>query len=1037
MRGKLIYCVFITLFVSTVRCLILEAQVHLNGIRGTVTFSQDGSNTNVNFNLTGVSNPQAWSIRSNRMTYFRKDKCTNTLLGANYIPSSGTLQPDGQATVTILTSDLPDLDVLTGRSILLIDSVTSKRTCATIENNMENFNTAIAKLQSVIGGNIYFRQASSSSPSISTTSTSIYANVFHLVNTNNAGSTNVSWGIYTGTCTYVGTLFNPTGSSGTSCDRNNQRNCKIGDLSAKNSDLSVDVNPDSSIISYVDSNLPLDGANSIVGNILVLKANNGSFLTCSKIVKYMYREVSVEFSRKNVKGDIKFKQQSPLDVTTVTVNLRGLQNLAGGYHVHKWPVPDKLTTDQDVCNNEYVSGHFNPFEIDTATDPSPGLGTTDQYEIGDISGKFGLLNGMNETSGSFYDYNLPLFGTNSIVGRSLVIHYSNGNRMVCSNIDYAETANITIGMATFTYPAIGYIIFKQNADIDLEIADTTIFIQLNYGDTRGRTVGHNWHIHVKTMGNDTMKSTGRCMSVLGHYNPFSVDLETDGTYGTDCGKDNPLRCEVGDLSKKHGQIAIRTSTGSMERNFFTDVDLPLVGDLKILGRSIVIHDQNSGGGRLSCANIYTLPTRKVIVKSGTWSQESSGTADGVITMTERADGLSDGVTQVNMQLTGLSSLAGGYHVHVNPVPPPRSSNPCSNSMVGGHFNPFGVNPTAGPIDGSGTNDEYEIGDLSRKYGTFLNGKMSLNGKFDDTMLPLRGPLSVTGRSVVIHKSESGAPRWVCGNITEDTASTGGTLFEAKASFSNGPLRGYIYLTQYIYSDGGLSDTGVLVDLHNTDGQSSNGHNWHVHEKPVGNDATSGCMSTGPHFNPFMVDVNNGYSECNPTNPLRCELGDQASKLGRYDIGSGRKFYTDIYLPIIGKSSVIGRSFVIHAAGGGAPRIACTDILPVNGMNPILMTFNAMNFSKSVMVNQLADVLHTSPSNLATSEATSDGPCMSVNVFITGMNAQSLYSDLMSMRNSQDEKLGAYVGTDTCSSCIHVASFVLCAVVFFLQRYLTS
>jgi hypothetical protein len=60
------------------------------------------------------------------------------------------------------------------------------------------------------------------------------------------------------------------------------------------------------------------------------------------------------------------------------------------------------------------------------------------------------------------------------------------------------------------------------------------------------------------------------------------------------------------------------------------------------------------------------------------------------------------------------------------------------------------------------------------------------------MLPLRGPLSITGRSIVIHKSSVGAPRWVCGNITEDT-STGGTLFEAQASFTSGDVIGSIYL----------------------------------------------------------------------------------------------------------------------------------------------------------------------------------------------------------------------------------------------------
>jgi hypothetical protein len=38
------------------------------------------------------------------------------------------------------------------------------------------------------------------------------------------------------------------------------------------------------------------------------------------------------------------------------------------------------------------------------------------------------------------------------------------------------------------------------------------------------------------------------------------------------------------------------------------------------------------------------------------------------------------------------------------------------------------------------------------------------------------------------------------------------------------------------------------------------------------------------------------------NPLRCEMGDQSSKVGKYDIGGGKRFYTDVNLNIEGKYS---------------------------------------------------------------------------------------------------------------------------------------
>jgi len=52
----------------------------------------------------------------------------------------------------------------------------------------------------------------------------------------------------------------------------------------------------------------------------------------------------------------------------------------------------------------------------------------------------------------------------------------------------------------------------------------------------------------------------------------------------------------------------------------------------------------------------------------------------------------------------------------------------------------------------GTLDQYEIGDLSGKFGS-LDNKKKYATIYNDTMLPLFGPRSVLGRSVVIHKKE--------------------------------------------------------------------------------------------------------------------------------------------------------------------------------------------------------------------------------------------------------------------------------------------
>jgi len=38
------------------------------------------------------------------------------------------------------------------------------------------------------------------------------------------------------------------------------------------------------------------------------------------------------------------------------------------------------------------------------------------------------------------------------------------------------------------------------------------------------------------------------------------------------------------------------------------------------------------------------------------------------------------------------------------------------------------------------------------------------------------------------------------------------------------------------------------------------------------------------------------------NPLRCEVGDQTKKVGTYDIGGDKAFYTDVNLNLEGKIS---------------------------------------------------------------------------------------------------------------------------------------
>ena len=102
------------------------------------------------------------------------------------------------------------------------------------------------------------------------------------------------------------------------------------------------------------------------------------------------------------------------------------------------------------------------------------------------------------------------------------------------------------------------------------------------------------------------------------------------------------------------------------------------------------------------------------------------------------------------------------------------------------------------------------------------------------------------------------------------------------------------LTLTSNADGSTSVKGAFTGL------EAGLHGLHVHEF---GDTTNGCMSTGPHFNPF------GKDHGAPTDENR-----HAGDLGNItvnDDGSCEVDITDKQIPLEGANNIIGRAFVIH------------------------------------------------------------------------------------------------------------------------------
>lgn len=309
-----------------------------------------------------------------------------------------------------------------------------------------------------------------------------------------------------------------------------------------------------------------------------------------------------------VKGKIEMIQQSEYETTNVEVNLKGLKDNSG-YHVHITPVEGDL---EFPCEATTLYGHWNPRNVNPKVSPPNAKGTSDQYEMGDLSGKFGSLDSLTEYEDSYNDTNLPLFGYESLIGRSIVIHKRDKKaRWACSSLErgYSPSeARELRAIASFHHPhgfAYGYLKFTQLIGNDNSQSDTIIEIKLRHPGENNRNITrhHHWKIFVNPIGIDatTPWTLTRCVAGGYTWNPFYTQLAdplNDELYRQECGPKNPLRCYVGDVSARLGTIDI-----GLERSVKSDPNFPLEGIVSALGRSIVIFGANHSSERFACANI--------------------------------------------------------------------------------------------------------------------------------------------------------------------------------------------------------------------------------------------------------------------------------------------------------------------------------------------------------------------------------------------------------------------------------------------------
>eukprot|EP00096_Caligus_rogercresseyi_P009025 TRINITY_DN2990_c0_g1_i1.p1 TRINITY_DN2990_c0_g1~~TRINITY_DN2990_c0_g1_i1.p1 ORF type:complete len:1002 (-),score=161.09 TRINITY_DN2990_c0_g1_i1:221-3226(-) len=438
---------------------------------------------------------------------------------------------------------------------------------------------------------------------------------------------------WTGRCNSAGSHFNPynvpsdENEYNTCINEKNPFKCQSGDLVNKHGTLLISgrvSNRQNTLKYYTDTNLALTGAASIVGRSIVIHDKNapkhrGNRLACTRIKRrYRHKTVAREWygngvSPPPISGRLEFIEESErIGLTHVLVDLKGLDGVAGSYHVHKIPIQSRLVFP---CTAEAVGGHFNPYEVDASQSPRNQTGTDDEYEIGDLSGKYGYITDLEDIREIYSDTNLPLFGPNSIVGRSIVVHKKvNAARWACATLGWGfdpdEAREIRL-VASFHHPngfAWGYIRFKQVLYRDGSFTPTVMEVRLKYpGETnKDITVDHHWSIYVNPVAHDAAVKfeNARCTAAGYRWNPTHIQLANPldlGFYSEECKPEFPWRCQVGDLSGKNGKVSVGSNVYIVH-----DETLQLdSGDwfTSAAGKSIVIHGPNGASNRMACANI--------------------------------------------------------------------------------------------------------------------------------------------------------------------------------------------------------------------------------------------------------------------------------------------------------------------------------------------------------------------------------------------------------------------------------------------------
>ena len=382
--------------------------------------------------------------------------------------------------------------------------------------------------------------------------------------------------------------------------------------------------------------------------------------------------------------------------------------------VHQYPSP---TGQQDPCTYSVAGGCYDPQYLGQQPNYVVLCSSNQSLcQIGDLTGRHGPLTAAGAVS-VIDDSHLNLYGTSTIVGRSLVLNW-NKTQFACTNIGYPMSTHLqTILYAPFRVGFVGAVYFRPLTNDTM-----TAFADLYTANDQMESGEHMWQAY------ELAKNSSDCTQTTEFYTTNEIIVA--------CDPKGQEVCESGDLVVRGSQLEM--NNGSLKA-FYLDTNslsLPL-SDIYSINHSIVIVGTNQGANEttnvhvISCSSIRLLPQLHAVAQFGT---------GGMVGTMEFKQVSPFESTIVTVFLAGPNTVPSGFRIHgLNIVDGDASCNSAGEPWI--------------PVGMTSSGNQPQDGSFNYNFGN-VYGQTSIYQTYSNSDISLYGRDSIIGHSIVVYSANS-------------------------------------------------------------------------------------------------------------------------------------------------------------------------------------------------------------------------------------------------------------------------------------------